>query len=411
MGANAMTDTMFRFDPRSPEFNSEPNPTYAYLREHAPLHYWPGGRGYLVSRHTDVLIVLRDPRFATSPRQAGSAAPPPRTDGERVHRELMAHDFFSLASADHIRIRRLASPVFTGTSIARKRDAIQQIVDEELDELVAGQPVDLAKGPSVRIPLRVLRRVLGVSPADERLFLDFADAMIRAFEPGLSEAEFDDTVRILPDGQAMLSELIAARRRQPGDDLLSDLIQAEQEGTRLTTAELVAMMSSLITAGVGSITQAICHTVWNLLRHRDQYELLRAEPGLLPDAINEVSRFGGFVKMITPRRALADVELSGGTVRAGEKVIPMPASAMRDPAAFPEPDRLDIRREPTNLWFGAGAHFCLGSPLARVELELTLGTLFRRFPGLQQAGDAVFEPTVMIRKMIGLPVRLPGRPA
>jgi cytochrome P450 len=149
--------------------------------------------------------------------------------------------------------------------------------------------------------------------------------------------------------------------------------------------------------------------VWHLLAHRDQYELLRGEPGLLPGAISEVNRFAGFVKMITPRRALADVELSGGTVRAGEKVIPVLASAMRDPAAFPESDRLDIRREPTTVWFGAGPHFCLGSPLARVELEITLSTLFARFPGIAPAGDPEFEPTVLIRKMISLPVQLPGR--
>jgi cytochrome P450 enzyme len=396
----------FEFDPLSVEFNADPIPTYRHLRQRAPVHYWKAGRGYLVSRYEDVLTVLRDPRFVTVPRKGRRERPVLRSEGERIHRLLMDHDFFSLSRADHVRIRRLAAPAFAGGAVVRLRGMIRDIVDDELDRAAWGAETDLARGPSVNIPRRVLVSVLGVPPRDEGLFLDFADAMFTAFSPGLSEEDYLLRVKVMPAGLDLIRDLVAARRNRPAEDLLSDLVQASNGGARLSTAELQGLVASLITAGVGSLTQSICHSVLTLLRHPDQLNILRNEPSLLENAIHELNRFSGFVKIITPRYATESVSLGGVVVRPDEKVIPMLASAMRDPAGFPDPDRFDLRREPANLVFGGGSHFCLGSALAKAELETTIASLLARYPKMRLAGEPVIAPSIMVRNLVKLPVRM-----
>jgi cytochrome P450 len=214
-------------------------------------------------------------------------------------------------------------------------------------------------------------------------------------------------MEFLPTGVAMLEQIMAERRKAPGSDFYSKLIHAEEQGERLTKAEVISTVALMISAGCEPPRHLISFAIYDLLRHPEQLELLRREPELLRNAVDEVGRFDSFGKLNLPRFPLEDVELGGVKVLKGQQVFGVFASALRDPEVFPDPDRFDIRRDQSrSVLYGDGLHVCLGTWLARHMAEAAVGTLVRRFPRMKLAGPPVFTRNAFFRKMTSLPVRL-----
>ncbi|GGK00044.1 cytochrome P450 [Pilimelia anulata] len=357
-----------------------------------------GGEGWLVSRHEDVKTVLGDSRFS---RAATVDADIPRTTQWRTRGgNLMAMD-----PPDHSRVRRLVAGAFSRKAAQRLRPRTTQIVEELVSGMrAAGSPVDLVEHFSAPLPVTVICELLGVPFAQWHLFRDFSEKM---FGGGAASAE--EVGQATAHLEAFLREHVAARRAEPRDDLLSDIIRAGTgEDAPLTEHELVSLGVTILVAGHETTATAIANHVHALLT-RGEWTDLAARPALVPTAVHELLRYvpiGGPETM--PRVAVEDVEMAGTVVRAGETVFPVVGSANLDPAVFAEPDRLDLQRAANpHLTFGFGPHYCLGAQLAVMELEVGLGALLREFPGLRLAvpdAELRWRTDNLVRGPLRLPV-------
>jgi cytochrome P450 len=396
------------FDPFAPGFDANPHAVLRALREADPVHWWAGGRAWLVTRYDDVEACLRDRRLSTDYRDWEHAAPRKAGEPPTALQRLMDGGLFSMPEADHVRVRRLVSPTFTPRGVEKLRAATQQIVDDALAAAGArpGEPFDVARDFAERVPLRVIGTMVGVQERDEASFRRFASAVVEAVNsPWLSHEQMQERLAVLPEGVAMLEGLIEERRRRPTDDLLSGLVAAEEAGDRLSNAELISLVAVLIVAGSETTVHLIDFGVLTLLRHPEQLRLVLDDPALLKNAIEEILRYDLFGKVGLMRFAREDFALRDRPIRKGQMVAVSITSALRDPAAFPEPDRFDVRRDnAASIAFGVGAHHCLGAWLARLEGQVALSTLLTRFPHMRLAGEPTFGRHASVRKMETLPV-------
>jgi cytochrome P450 len=388
----------------SPEFQDDPYPWYALLREAEPVQETPFGV-WLLTRHADVTAVVRDPRLSNDPARSPLAENPARSGRGELDEGVMLF----LDPPDHTRLRGLVSKAFTPRTVERLRARVQQLVDALLDRAADRGRMDVVDDLAYPLPIAVICELLGVPPGDHVTFQGWSRQLAasldpaplktpeRAAEVGAAAREFD----------AYFSDLIAHRRRSPGDDLLSRLIAAEQDGDRLSERELLNTGMFLLVAGHETTVNLVGNGTLALLRHPDQLARLRADPSLDRRAVDELLRYDSPVQ-ITQRFTVDDYEIGGSTVPPGQGLVPLLGAANRDPAVFPEPDRLDLAREGANrhVAFGGGHHFCLGAALARLEGEIAIGTLVRRFPGLDLAGPPTRRPAFTLRGLEHLPVAL-----
>lgn len=396
----------FEFDPDALAYIENPYPTYRYLRQHAPAYYWSAGRAWIFSRYDDVVAILRDGRFSMDFRDWIHAGHHPDTETSEFGR-LIAKALFTLPPAEHARVRRLVGRVFTPRALEWVRGPVQAIVDESLHGVDGSATFDLVRDFAEGIPLRTISAMFGISDSLTPDFIRFGESVSRAARPGLEPEERDRVLIPFDDGLALLRALITERQQHPGSDALSGLVQVRDRDDRLTSDEIIELVMAVITAGTETVTHLICFTILTLLRHPDQLALLRREPGLLRNAIEEALRYDSFGKNGVARFALQDVEIRGVTITKGQMVFPLLPSALRDPDAYPNPDEFDIRRDPNaNVTFGTGLHHCIGAALARLEGEVAVGTLLQRFPSVALAGAPTFLPHPLLRKMASLPLRL-----
>jgi cytochrome P450 enzyme len=404
----------FVFDPDAPAFVADPFPTYAYLREHAPVYRWERGRGFLVSRSADVAQLLRDRRFSTCPRDWLHAAPAP-TEGPLA--ELFAFSEVSLTTAspgDHLRLRRLVTPAFSPVAVARMRARVRSIADATLADALADasehDTLDVRRGFAARLPIRVISSLLDIPAEHDAEFRAFARAKL-AIVPWTSPEQLVEHATVVNRGRLRLLEIIEERRAHLGDDLLSDLIRAEESGDRLSGDELVALIGVLVIAGADTTVHALCFAVLDLLRHPEARRAVLEDRSLVRNAIEESLRHEPFGKLGSiPRYALEDVEIHGVRIGKGEMVVPVIPGTLRDPSVYPDPDVFDIRRESSGVpVFGVGPHACLGATLARLELDGALETLLDRFPRMELIDKVpVFRPNPQMRDMESLRVALHG---
>jgi cytochrome P450 len=400
------TPEEFVFNPFVDGFDQDPAPVYHELRTRAPVYFWPLADAYLVSRYQDILAVLKDPRLSRSYRDSARYQPLPDLPEYREYQSATAHGLFQSKPADHLRLRRLVNPAFTPRASERLRGQIRDITLAALARLPDDEVVDLAAMVD-DIPLRVIGRLLAIPDAMEAGFLVFARARLLMINPGLTFEERDELIRSLAPGYHDIRTLIAERRRQPGDDLLSTLVHLEEEGGRLSEAELIGMVESIIIGGADTTVHTLRFMLLNLLRNPEQLARVRAEPGLARAAMEETLRFDHFNKFGSPSFVLEDLTIGGVPVPRGSTVICMKGAASRDPELFARPDEFDLLRpdlgEAHN--FGHGPHSCLGAHLARLEAEVILATIFEQLPGLTLAGPPEFTPHLFFRVMSRLPVR------
>jgi cytochrome P450 len=396
-----------------PALLPNPYPVLARLREAAPFAVAVGGGEaggalVVVGRHEDCSRILRDPR-SSSERNRSLLAP-------REQREERALSFLSLDPPDHTRLRKLVSKAFAPRVIARLAPRIRELSHDLLDAAARGDGeegggrrlFEVVSQFAYPLPVRIISELLGVPPGDHSRFAGWSASLAHSVQPQFvapDPAAVAAAVQARLEFGAYFRELIAARRARPADDLLTELIRAEDDGQRLSEQELIATCVLLLVAGHETTVGLISNAILALLRHPGQLALLRADPGLAAPAAEETLRYDTPVQL-TGRVARGDMRV--GPVRApdGAVLLLLLAATGRDPAAFPDPDRFDITRGPGNhLAFAAGPHFCLGAPLARLEAEIALQAFAARVtePELDPEG-LVYKPNLNLRGPARLPV-------
>jgi cytochrome P450 len=392
------------FNPMSPAVIADPYPYYHRLRTKDPVHKSPLGF-FVASRHPDVSFALRDKRFGKDFVGRMTRRFGPQVMEEPVYRS-MRHWMLQLDPPDHTRLRGLVVKAFTARRVEEMRPRIQQIVDQAIDRVASQGHMDLIADFAFRLPVIVICEMLGIPKEEHELFFMGARASGRLLDPvPLSREEIDAAnAGNLATGEYFRS-LFELRRRQPGDDLTTQLVQAEEEGSKLSNEELTANVILLFGAGHETTVNLIGNGLLALHRNPEQLRSLRDDPSLVTNAVEELLRYDSSVQL-TGRAALEDVELGGVPIAKGESVLCLLGAANRDPAAYPEPDRLDVTRPNIRpLSFGGGIHFCLGAQLARIEGEIAISTLLRLLPGLRidDVENPDWRQTFVLRGLNRLP--------
>lgn len=395
----------FGYDPSSSEFVAYPYGVYAQLREQAPVVWHEPTRQWLVARYDDVNALLRDKRLGrtylhlASHEEMGRDPDPPELE---PFWHVIRNGMLDREPPDHTRLRRLVSRAFTPSTVERLRPTVRRLADSYVSELVDatsdGSPADVLTTVAEPLPVTVIAEMLGVPEADRPLLRPWSADICGMYELNPSAQTAAKATTAAVEFAEYLRGLARDRRQRPADDLISELVHVVDEGDRLTEDELVGTCVLLLNAGHEATVNVTGNGLLALLRNPDQLDRLRADPSLLPTAVEELMRYDTPLQMFE-RWVLADgVEVAGRPVSRGDEVALLFGSANRDPARFSDPDRLDLgRRENPHLSFGAGIHYCLGAPLARVELAAVFGTLLSRAPGLALAAEPTWKPTYIIR--------------
>ncbi|WP_050628402.1 MULTISPECIES: cytochrome P450 [Bradyrhizobium] len=394
------------FNPLAPEFIRNPYPYYERLRRLDPMHVNAHG-AFVASRHAEASLVLRDKRFGKDYVDRTIRRYGPKIMEEPVFRS-MSHWMLQQDPPDHTRLRGLVVKAFTARRVEDMRPRIQHIVDETLDRIIPQGRMDLIEDFAFRLPVTIICDMLGIPEEHREAFYNGSRDGGRLLEPVPMTAE---EIKQGNAGNAMAAmyfhQLFELRRKQPGDDLTTQLVQAEEDGQKLTNEELTANIILLFGAGHETTVNLIGNGLLALFRNPDQLALLKANPGLITNAIEEFLRYDSSVQL-TGRVALEDIEdLGGKRIPKGESVLCLLGSANHDEAVYPDhPEKLDIQRPNVKpLSFGGGIHFCLGAQLARIEAEIAISTLLRRIPDLRldDAENPEWRPTFVLRGLKRLP--------
>ena len=367
-------------------FLANPYPAYQALREAGPLHWSTEffGGAWLLTRHTDVEQVLRDPRFSAQ-RTGGWVTDREETKGELAgFQQLFARAMLFLDAPDHTRIRKVLNAGFKPAQIQALEPFIAQTVAELLDAVGDAPRFDFMQAVARQLPTRVIAKMMGIEEAANADFAVWSDDL--AVFIGAPLATHQQARRAQASLLAMgryFEKLIAQRRQNPGDDLVSRLLQAEADGALLNHAELLAQCAMLLFAGHETTRNLLGNGLRALLAHPDQWQRLQQNPSMVPSAVRELLRFDSPVQY-TGRRVATDLQLHGQTLRRGDLVVPLIGSANRDPDRHPEPDQLDVAgRDGASISFGTGPHVCIGALLTRIEAEITFRQVLQRWPHLR----------------------------
>jgi cytochrome P450 len=394
------------FNPLAPEFIRDPYPHYERLRRTDPVHITAHGM-YLASRHAEASLVLRDKRFGKDFVQRSVRRYGPKIMEEPVFRS-MSHWMLQQDPPDHTRLRGLVVKAFTARRVEDMRPRIQQVVDQTLDRVAGRGAMDLIEDFAFRLPVTIICDMLGIPEEHREAFYSGSRDGGRILDPvPLTPTEIAQGNAANLMAQMYFQQLFELRRKNPGDDLTTQLVQAEENGSKLSNEELTANIILLFGAGHETTVNLIGNGLLALHRNPDQLALLKARPELISNAVEEFLRYDSSVQL-TGRVALEDIEdLGGKKIPKGDPVLCLLGSANRDPAVYPDrPDRLDITRQNVRpLSFGGGIHFCLGAQLARIQAEVAITTLLRSLPDLQldDADNPEWRPTFVLRGLKRLP--------
>jgi cytochrome P450 len=398
-------ETGVAFRPLARDRKLNPYRSYQDLREKDPIHRTRLFNGWVLSRYADCASVLRDPRFSADRTKSNFGGEMKALEERSPYARATSQMMLFRDPPDHTRLRGLVSKAFTPKSVGALEPRIREIVNELLDEAAAkGGRLDIIKDLAYPLPVIVIAEMVGVPPEDRVRFKAWSDAVGEGLEPMLTQEQLqraDAAVLALKD---YFAGIIAERRREPREDLVSALVQAEEEGDRLSEEELYTTLILLLVAGNETTTNLIGNGTLALLRHPGQYELLRNQPEIVESAVEELLRYDSPVQS-TGRVATEDLDLNGVRVRKGEFVVTLIGAANRDPEQFPDPNRLDLaRKDNRHLSFGMGNHFCMGAPLARLEGRIAFSALAERYSELRLDGIALWRGQVILRGLSSLPV-------
>jgi cytochrome P450 len=397
------------FDPFEPGFFSDPYSRYRKLRERDPVHHSPLEL-WMLFRHDDIVRLLRDPALSVEPE---NAAPTLRRElfeevaGERATRR--SHNILNLDPPDHTRLRRLVSNAFTPRRVESLRPRVQQLVDEALDAVAPKATMDVIADLAYPLPFTVICELLGMPEGERDQIREASHTLAGTLDPVLSPTAIEEALAAADLIQAYVADVVAWKRENPADDLLSALIEAEEEGDKLSEPELLDQVLLLYIAGHETTLNLIGNGTLALLRHRAAFEQLGADAGLAPNAVEEMLRYDSPVQF-SRRITLSDLELGGQVIAAGSFVLTCLGSANRDPERWgSDADQVVLTRPGAaqHLSFGSGIHHCLGAALARLEAQAALGTLARRFPRAELADQPeAWNGRIVLRGLDRLPVSL-----
>ncbi|MFJ7217276.1 cytochrome P450 [Amycolatopsis sp. NPDC098790] len=361
---------------------------------------------YIVTDFAQARALLADPRLHKDNRRAYElfeAKLPAGATSQGGFGEALGRHMLNTDPPDHSRLRKLVNKAFTGRTVARLRPRVEEITTELLDALAGQERVDLLPSFAAPLPITVICELLGVAPEDRTEFSAWSKTLLSPSAP-------EEAQHAAQSMLTYLTGLVEQKRAKPAEDLLSDLVHASDEGDSLSGDELIAMAFLLLVAGHETTVNLIANSVLALLREPEQLALLRADPSLMPGAVEEFLRFDGPIHLATLRFTAEPVEAGDTIIPEGEFVLISLLGANRDGERFPEPDRLDVTRAAGgHLAFGHGIHYCVGAPLARLEAEIALAGLLARFPDLAldaEPGDLVYRYSSLVHGLEALPVRL-----
>jgi cytochrome P450 len=409
--------TELLFNPFDPAFRADPYPFYDRLRAESPVYPTPFGFTVL-SRYDDIARTLRGAEFA---RDIERYVPEPtdpsirarrQRQRERLERGDTAKTILNLDPPDHTRLRRLVSLAFTPSAIERLRGRVQQLVDDVLDVAAERGSMELVDELAFPVPFQVISDLLALPTDRSDEIREWSQVLTASLEPTTTEAGLEEADRAAIALGAYLRDVIAHRRRNLGDDMLSNLIQAEEAGDRMSEAELLSFVILLYVAGHETTVNLIGNGTLAVLRHPDELRRWQADPSLDQNAVDELLRYDGPVQQ-TVRVPLVDTVYGDesetrGTVTANTMVMTVVGAANHDPNVFDEPHTLRLDRPNANrhLAFAAGVHYCLGASLAKLEAQVAIGTLIRRFPDVHLDGEVSWRDRLTIRGVDRMPLAL-----
>lgn len=392
------------FNPFDPGFRADPHPYYDALREHDPVHRAPGGL-VVLTRYDDVARVLRSNDFSRDLEKSARPLDNPVSRRQRERRTTGTKSILNLDPPDHTRLRRLVSKSFTPGAIERLRPSIEVFVDDALDAIERrvrdGGGMELIDDLAFPVPFLVISAMLGMPTGRADELREWSRILTQTLEPTVSLDDLEAADRALEGLVPFLTEVIAARRAAPGDDMLSQLIAAEEAGDTMSTAELISFVVLLYVAGHETTVNLVGNSVLALLESPDQLAVARSH-GLDSEMVDELLRFDGPVQH-TVRVPTKPVRFAVGdrtvVVEPGERVLASLGAASHDPGVFTDPHALDLRRPNANkhLGFAAGIHYCLGSALAKLETQIVVDALLRRFPRIELGSEPSWRDRLTIR--------------
>jgi cytochrome P450 len=393
------------FDPFEPGFVESPYGQYARLRAHDPVHWSELLDGWVLTRHDDVVALLRDPTVSV---EIANATPTAAMEMQRARQARTGRSSDTVVlrdDPDHNRLRKLLQRPFGPRPVEGLRFMVTARVDAFMADLVPAGQMDVISDYAYPLPVSVFNEMLGLPDEDAPRVRSWIQAVARMLDPVIDDAEHDRCRRLMDEMYAYLEDQIEAKRADPADDVLTALVQAEDEGDRLSRDELVAQVVTLYVAGHEPTMALLGTGLLALLRQPEQLALLRSRPDLLPNAVNELLRFDGpnqFVRRIATR----DLVIGDRSVAAGDVIYAGVGAANRDPARWDDPDRVHVDRSDAahHVQFGSGIHHCLGAHLARLQAEVALGALVFRLDDVALAGDPVWSERMVIRGLQHLPV-------
>ncbi|MFF8357194.1 cytochrome P450 [Streptomyces chartreusis] len=397
------------FDPWDPAFLADPYPAYAELRARGRVHYYEPTDQWLVPHHADVSALLRERRLGRTYQHRfthedfGRTAPPPEHEPFHV---LNDHGMLDLEPPDHTRIRRLVSKAFTPRTVEQLKPYVRRLAGELVAGLVEAGGGDLLTDVAEPLPVAVIAEMLGIPESDRGQLRPWSADICGMYELSPSPETAEKAVRASVEFSDYLLELIAARRKEPGEDLISGLIAAHDEGDRLTEQEMISTAVLLLNAGHEATVNATVNGWWALFRNPGQLSALRADHSLIPSAIEELMRYDTPLQLFE-RWVLDEIEIDGTTIPRGAEIAMLFGSANHDPEVFEAPAALDLtRKDNPHISFSAGIHYCIGAPLARIELAASMSALLDQAPTLRAATAPDRKPNFVIRGLEGLRVEV-----
>ena len=387
------------FNPSDPDFIQSPYEWYAVLRTKDPVHYVESIGAYWVTRYEDVEVVLSSNKFGH--HFVSEETPAPAMD---IGQELWSKSMLYSDPPDHTRLRSLVNKAFVPRIVENLRPNIQKISSSLLESIDRSGPFDLMKGYAAPFPALVIAELLGVDISDRERFKNWSNDIVKGMDASLSQDDWTKSMKATMALASYFTDLIDEKKRNPGGDLVSQLIEAEEKEDRLGPDELLGMCLLLLVAGHETTTNLIGNGFYNLLKHKGKFKELQADRSIMHTSVEEMLRFESPVQRMG-RVAKEDVMLSGTKIPKGSMVAGVIGSANRDPDVFPEPETFNLRRvKNQHMAFGKGIHFCLGSPLARMEASIAFNGLLDSFPEVQLHGPVEWERNTVMRGLKSLEV-------
>lgn len=400
------------FDIMDPAYTRDPYSFLNRMRDDAPAYFWDLGQGPVFTRWGDCSALMRDPRLGHDPT-FGHGLPAELKAAFPDFAALRENDLFLSTPSAHARMRKLLNPIFGPKSVEVHRPKVERIIGALLDKMPDEGVVNVFMDYARQYPVQVIAAVLNIPNGYEQDFLLFADAIIATLIPGMPPEQFASYMPAISRGMTITQELIKDRRHHPmEDDLMTQLIHACDDDERLSEPELISLVAGLIIGGSDTTTHLTGAVMLSLHQHLDQLALLRQDPSLARNTLDETLRYMGFGRAFLSRYVLEPFTQNDVQLAPGSAVYLSLSSAFRDPDFAPDADVYDIKRRHTGSpWFGFGPHFCLGASLARLEAERAVQMFFEKYPHTELAGEPEYGNHPMFRNLLNLPIRVSKKPA